>query len=117
MDFTISFLQLFFQILQIAGPIVVLLVSLIIVLGQVAGRVEKLPPLTALYWSFITATTVGYGDVRPASRFGRILAVIIALFGLILFGVVAAIAVQATTWAVELHADLGELKAITKPDS
>ncbi len=66
----------------------------------------------ALYWSFITVTTVGYGNIRPASRGGRLVSVIIAVCGLVLFGIVVAIVVQATTEAVRLHGDLTELRAI-----
>jgi len=87
----------------------------IIVLGQIAGRFEKWDAMPTLYWSFITATTVGYGDIRPASRMGRFLAVIIAFNGLILFGVIASLAVIATTEAARLHADLSDLQAITAP--
>ena len=116
MDFAFSFLQLFWIILKIASPIILLLVMGIVVLGQIAGRFEQWEPLPTLYWSFITATTVGYGDMPPTSRMGRFLAVIIAFNGLILFGVVASIAVSATTEAASLHADLVEIRAITGPD-
>ena len=115
MDFALSFLQLFWLILKIASPIVLLLVMVIVVLGQIAGRFEKWDAMPTLYWSFITETTVGYGDIRPASRMGRFLAVIIAFNGLILFGVIASLAVIATTEAARLHADLSDLQAITGP--
>jgi voltage-gated potassium channel len=114
-DFTLSFLQLFWLILKITSPIILLSVLVIVLLGQIAGRFEQWEPLSTLYWSLITATTVGYGDIRPASRMGRFLAVIIAFNGLILFGVIASIAVTATSEAARLHADLGELQAITGP--
>jgi voltage-gated potassium channel len=114
MDFAFSFLQIFWEILKVAGPIILLLVSIIIALGQIAGRCENWPPLETLYWSFITATTVGYGDIRPTTRWSRFLAIIIAFNGLILFGVIASLAVMATTESAELHADLGELKEILK---
>jgi voltage-gated potassium channel Kch len=73
--------------------------------------------MPTLYWSFITATTVGYGDIRPASRMSRFLAVIIAFNGLILFGVIASLAVIATTEAARLHADLNELQVIMGHDN
>ena len=43
--------------------------------------------VTAEYYSFITSTTVGYGDVTPQG-FSRLLAVLEAMAGLIIFGVV-----------------------------
>lgn len=112
MEFTLTFFKLVVLLLQVTAPIILLLLATILVLGQIAGRLENWPPGSALYWSFITATTVGYGDIRPASRGGRILAVLIALSGLILFGVLVAIAVQATTEAARIHADLTRLHSI-----
>ena len=112
MDFTITFLQLFWVILKIASPVILLAVAIIVVLGQIAGRLEKWPAMEALYWSFITATTVGYGDIRPSHRWGRFVAVVIAFSGLILFGMVASIAVMATTEASRLHADLSAIQEL-----
>ncbi len=114
MDFTITFFQLVFLLLQVAAPVILMLVTAIVVLGQVAGRIERWTPGSSLYWSFITATTVVYGYIRPSSRSARVLAVIIALFGLILFGVIVAIAVQATTEAAQIHADLSEFRSLVQ---
>ncbi len=113
MEFTLTFFELVFLTLGITAPVWLLFITLIVVLGQVAGRLEGWAPLTTLYWSFITATTVGYGDIRPSGRLARVFAVIIALCGLILFGIVVAIVVQATTEAVRLHGDLSQIRAIT----
>ena len=40
----------------------------------------------ALWWSFVTATTVGYGDLSPASGAGRIIACCLMLVGIGLIG-------------------------------
>ena len=112
MAFTLTFFQLVWLTLLVTAPVWLLFIVLIVGLGQVAGRLERWPPLSALYWSFITATTVGYGDMRPESRGARFLAVLIALCGLILFGVIVAIVVQATTHSVQLHGDLSEIREI-----
>ena len=45
--------------------------------------------LTAIYFSFVTATSVGYGDVVPRGL-SRLLAVIEAVSGLLIFGAVVA---------------------------
>lgn len=36
----------------------------------------------ALWWSFVTITTVGYGDISPATPIGRILASLLMLVGI-----------------------------------
>lgn len=36
----------------------------------------------SLWWAFVTATTVGYGDVSPVTTLGRIIAVILMIFGI-----------------------------------
>jgi voltage-gated potassium channel len=44
----------------------------------------------AIYWSFITTTTVGYGDVRPVTSEGRVIAGLLVFVGIGLVGVVSA---------------------------
>ena len=112
MAFTLSFFELVWLLLQLTAPVWLLFLLLIVALGQIVGRLEQWPPPAALYWSLITATTVGYGDMRPTRRPSRALAVFIALFGLILFGVLIAIAVHATTEATRIHADLSRFQTI-----
>lgn len=46
---------------------------------------------TAMWWSIITLTTVGYGDVFPVTAAGRLLAGIIAIVGIGLFALPAGI--------------------------
>ncbi len=36
----------------------------------------------AIYWSLVTITTVGYGDIAPVSDMGRVIAMVIILFGI-----------------------------------
>ena len=45
---------------------------------------------SGLWWSIVTLTTVGYGDISPASPGGRILAIIIMFFGIGLLGTLSA---------------------------
>ena len=43
----------------------------------------------ALYWSIITAASIGYGDVTPQTDVGRVIASALGLMGVITIGVIA----------------------------
>lgn len=97
MDFTLIFLGLFFEGLAFVGPLLISIALLIIFLAHVVGRLESWDRLDAIYWGFITATTVGYGDIRPMGRLAKALSVLIALVGMIFTGIMVALAVRAVT--------------------
>jgi voltage-gated potassium channel len=42
----------------------------------------------ALWWSIVTATTVGYGDLSPATLGGRLIAILLMIFGIGLIGMI-----------------------------
>ena len=44
--------------------------------------------LNDIWFTFITMTTVGYGDISPKSFFGRLISVVTCLFGVFLVGMV-----------------------------
>jgi voltage-gated potassium channel len=52
----------------------------------------------ALWWAFVTITTVGYGDFFPVSVTGRLVAVGVMVGGIALLGVVTA---TLASWIVE----------------
>lgn len=84
-----------------AGPILIFLILLISLLGQRIGKREGWERIDSLYYSFITATTVGYGDFHPTTTVSKFYAIAIAFLGLILTGIVVALAVKAGTVAFQ----------------
>ncbi len=56
---------------------------------RLAEGIEKLTFFDAVYWSIITAGTVGYGDIVPFTHPGRVLAMVDSLLVIVLLGVVA----------------------------
>jgi voltage-gated potassium channel len=98
---TITFLKEFGAGLELASPLLLFLAMTIAVLGQLAGRREGWSRFDRLYWSFVTATTLGYGDLKPTTRLSKAIAVIIAVLGLLLSGIFIAIAVRAATVALQ----------------
>lgn len=91
MDFTITFIRLFFWVIYLVLPLLVFLGCVIIALGQIVSYIEKWKMFDGFYWSFITATTVGYGDIRPLKKLSKILSVFIALIGLMFTGIIIAV--------------------------
>lgn len=58
-----------------------------IVAGGIAIHfVEKMTFFDGMWWSFVTATTVGYGDISPSTPAGRVIAAILMLVGIGLIG-------------------------------
>lgn len=55
----------------------------------------------AIYWSFITATTVGYGDVSPVTPTGKVITFIIVILGLIMIAFGTSVIVSA--FSEKLH--------------
>jgi voltage-gated potassium channel len=98
--FTIDFMKEFGLGLWLTFPLLFSLSAVIIILGQLVGRKEGWSRLESFYWSFITATTVGYGDFRPTKNLSRMSAIVIAFLGLLLSGIIIAVAVQAGTVAL-----------------
>ena len=100
---TATFLKQFCYGLWLTLPLLVSLALGITLLGQAVARKEGWSRFDSFYWSFITATTVGYGDVRPLKRKSRVIAIIIAFLGLTLSGIIIAVAIQAATLALGTH--------------
>lgn len=44
----------------------------------------------ALWWAFVTVTTVGYGDIAPSTTSGRVVAVLVMLVGIAVTGLLTA---------------------------
>ena len=105
MDFSITFFQLFFWGIFLGLPILSVLCVLISGLGLIVGRIEKWKAFDALYWAYITALTVGYGDIRPTKKSSKSISIVIAWCGIMFTGLLVAIAVKSASSAFEIHMD------------
>ena len=96
---TIRFLKQLAIGLWLFSPLLLTLMLVIMLLGYLAGKEEGWTRFDSFYWAFVTATTVGYGDFRPTKRKSRIIAIFIALLGLLTTGIIIALGVHAATKA------------------
>ncbi|MGV8857902.1 potassium channel family protein [Rhodoglobus sp.] len=62
-----------------------------------------------IWWAFVTITTVGYGDIYPATTLGRVIAAGVMIAGIALLGVVTA---TLASWIVERVAAQDELSHV-----
>lgn len=65
----------------------------------------------SLWWSIVTLTTVGYGDVYPITAGGKVFTFFILLIGLGIVAVPTGIISSSLTKAVELDSEQKELKS------
>ena len=93
-----SLLSLFLRADIIVKSVMVILIlcsvySLAVIMYLVEGQMD--PDhfgsiLKSLWFSFVSATTIGYGDVTPISFLGRFLSSTFALFGIICIAILTA---------------------------
>jgi hypothetical protein len=78
---------------------------IMIVLGLLIGYVEGWNISNALYFTFVTGLTIGYGDLTPRHLVSRCLAVVIGFSGIVLTGLIAAVSVKALDVATRDRAE------------
>ena len=64
--------------------------------SEPGSMIRDLP--TAYWWTFTTLATVGYGDVYPITGIGRVIAVVVMLYGV---GLVAVATGALASWIIE----------------
>jgi voltage-gated potassium channel len=93
----------------------ILITSCLMYFAEHALQPDKLGTIPdAMWWSIVTITTVGYGDVTPVSNWGKVIGAFTALSGVftvaLLTGIVAsAFATRVRTHELEFTTEVEEL--------
>lgn len=90
-DFISTFVSYAMQIREVFMT----LISLIVFAGFVISKTESIKLVDGIYFAFITALSVGYGDITPNTTLGKIVSVCIGLMGILFVGITAAVANRA----------------------
>lgn len=78
--------SLYGLIVFISTMILILSSTMVLYLEQEVGNIKTAED--ALWWSYITITTVGYGDYYPVTNPGKLAASILILNGIAIFGAI-----------------------------
>ena len=81
-------------------PVLSVLLLIMMGLGLAVAVLERWHLGDGLYFAFVSGLTIGYGDLVPKRPLARACAVTIGLAGILLVGLVTAVAVQALQQAL-----------------
>ncbi|HET9268167.1 MAG TPA: potassium channel family protein [Vicinamibacterales bacterium] len=90
-----KFLIQLLEVLKVVWPILAGLLGVMVALGCAIAVIEDWSLFEGVYFAFVSGLTIGYGDLAPKAPLARVLAVTIGFTGIVLTGLVAAVAVQA----------------------
>lgn len=98
-----GFLRHFFHYATYVWSLIVFQTLLVLLGGAAIAWLEEIKIGDAIYFAFVTAFTIGYGDIAPATVPGRIVSIVIGFNGLVLGGLSVAIATQALATTIKDH--------------
>jgi hypothetical protein len=90
-----AYLAALIQGLGVTWPVLSGLLLFKASLGVIVGVIEGWGVWQGVYFAYITGLTIGYGDLAPHQALTQLLAVVIGFSGVLLTGLVAALAVKA----------------------
>ena len=94
--------------IHVTWPVLSAILAIQLAMGLLTGFVEGWSLGDAVYFTFITGLTIGYGDLVPRQTLTRALAIGIGFLGLFVTGLIAAIAVYAMHSALTNAGNGGE---------
>lgn len=104
-----------FLTLLIFASIIVFVSSVLIYVMEANNPDSPIDTLfEALYWSIVTISTVGYGDITPTTEAGRVVAMFVIVAGIAVFSFTTSLIVTAFTEKLDEIKDLKLIDDIAK---
>ena len=99
-----TFFGVFLRIIYALRSIIVTLLIFIILMGILVSYVEGLSVSDGIYLAFVSALTVGYGDIVPRTAIGRFICVaVLPILGMLITGIMVAAAVNAIDRGIRIE--------------
>ena len=96
-----SFSRHFFRAIWHVKVVILMLVALMVASAGAVTLVEKMPFGETLYFAFVTALTIGYGDIVVNTPLGQLVAILIGFIGILFTGLMVAVLVYAVRESLE----------------
>lgn len=96
-----TFIKFFVEYLWYVRHITFSLLALVIIGSILLSRIEGLSIIDSIYLAFVTAFTIGYGDISPITVLGKVVCIIIGLIGIVFTGMVIAVSTRALFSAIQ----------------
>jgi len=112
MEFTITFVKIFLWGIYLMSPVMIVMLVIIMFIGLVVGRIESWTKFDSLYWAFITALTIGYGDMKPTKKRSRMLSILLGTLGIMLTGILVGITVESSSSTFKMHVSPSQIHQI-----
>jgi len=96
-----DFNRYFFKYLWYINHVIISLLVVLLLCAYLISRAEGMSFGDSLYFSFITAFTIGFGDITPHTTIGKFMSIIVGLAGIIFTGIIVAISVRALASALK----------------
>lgn len=94
MNMSIRFLKTYLTALKRTWPIWNGIFFMLIAFAALFAIIEDMRFFNALYFTLVTALTIGYGDIVPTQPLGKIIAVLIGFLGASNMGFFVALAIH-----------------------
>ena len=103
MKVTITFIKHILECFPHVWPLFAGFLLLFVIGAYLFHIFENMDFASALYLTFTTALTIGYGDITPATAAGRVTSVFLGILGLFVIGLVVGISARALI--LSMHPD------------
>ena len=97
-----TFFGIFMKVIYVVRKIVITLFVFIIIMGILLAFLDGLGIWNGIYFAFVTALTLGYGDIVPHTAVGKfICAILLPTTGMVFSGIIVAAAIAAINKGLE----------------
>lgn len=102
----VEFFSAFMKYASYVREVFIALLLCLLLGALLIWRFENVDFGESVYFTMITGLTIGYGDITPETALGKVTSVCIGLVGMVLVGLVIAIATRALNDTAIRHMDL-----------